>query len=47
MHSAFNVLIFPNFMFISFSFTERAMCSLEKYHLKITIIVAIVNISKS
>ena len=43
MHSAFNLLIFPNSMFIPLLFFhERAMCSPEKYHLKITIIIIII-----
>ena len=52
MHSAFNLLVFPNSMFtlLFFLFIERAMCSPEKYHLKITIIIIIFvflsNISK-
>ena len=40
MHSAFNLFVFPNYMFMLFFFLhERAMCSLEKWHLKITIII--------
>ena len=43
MHSAFNLLVFPNSMFtpllLFFIFIERAMCSPEKEHLKITIII--------
>ena len=35
MHCAFNLLVFPHSMFTY----ERAMCSLEKQHLKITIII--------
>ena len=44
MHSAFNLLVFPNAMFtpLLFLFIERAMCSPEKYHLKITIIIIII-----
>ena len=30
MHSAFNLLVFPNSMFTLFFFIERAMCSPEK-----------------
>ena len=46
MHSAFNLLFFPNAMFtpLLFLFIERAMCSLEKLHLKITIIIIIMYI---
>ena len=42
MHIAFNLLIFPNSMFtplLLFFFIDRAMCSPEKYHLRITIII--------
>ena len=45
MHSAFNLLVFPNSMFtplLLFFFIERVMCSPEKYHLKITIIIIII-----
>ena len=46
MHSAFNLLVFPNSMFTSLLFAlffnERAMCSPEKYHLKIPIIIIII-----
>ena len=52
MHSAFNLFVFPNYMFTSLLlffvcvflniFYERAMSSLEKYHLKITIIIIII-----
>ena len=42
MLSAFNLLVFPNSMFTQFFFcfffNDRAMCSLEKWHLEITII---------
>ena len=38
MHSAFNLLVFPNSMFTPF-FDQRAMCSLAKWHIKITIII--------
>ena len=52
MHSAFNLFVFPNYMFTSLLFFvcvcvffnifyERAMSSPEKYHLKITIIIII------
>ena len=47
MHCAFNLLVFPNSMFtpkmllLFFVFIERAMCSPEKQHLKITIIIII------
>ena len=43
MHSAFNLLVFPNSMFtpLLFLFIERAMCSPEKFLLKITIIIII------
>ena len=45
MHSAFNLLVFSNAMFtpLLFLFIERAMCSPEKYHLKITIIIIIID----
>ena len=44
MHSAFNLLV-PNSMFTPLFFLyERAMCSPEKWHLKITIIINIINI---
>ena len=52
MHSAFNLLVFPNSMytpllfFVFFIFIERAMCSPEKYYLEITIIIIIIIISK-
>ena len=51
MHSAFNLFVFPNYMFTSLLlflcvcmcfldiFYERAMSSPEKKHLKITIIL--------
>ena len=43
MHSAFDLLVFPNSMFIPLLFfNERAMCSPEKLHLKITIIIIII-----
>ena len=44
MHSAFNLLVFPNSMFtpLLFFYIERAMCSPEKLHLKITIIIIII-----
>ena len=44
MHSAFSLLVFPNCMFspLLFLFIERAMCSPEKYLLKITIIIIII-----
>ena len=47
MHSAFNLLVFPNSMFTPlvlflFFFIARAMCSPETYHLKITIIIIII-----
>ena len=44
MHSAFNLLVFPNSMFnpLLFLFIDRAMCSSEKSHLKITIIIIII-----
>ena len=29
MHSAFNLLIFPNFMFTPFFYSDTAMCSLD------------------
>ena len=40
-----NLLVFPNSMFtpLLFFLSERAMCSLEKYHLKITIIIIIMD----
>ena len=41
MHSALNLLAFPNSMFNPF-YIERAMCSLEKLHLKVTIITIII-----
>ena len=41
MRSAFNLFVFPNSMSTPF-FNERAMCSLEKWHLEITIIITIV-----
>ena len=46
MHSAFNLLVFPNSMFTSLLlfFTERAICSPEKLHLRITIIIIIVKL---
>ena len=45
MHSALNLLVFPNSMFTPLLFFyERAMCSPEKYHLKITIIIIIIRI---
>ena len=39
IRSAFNLLVLPNSMFTPFFLYERAMCSLEKWHLKITIII--------
>ena len=50
MHSAFNLFVFPNYMFTSLLFLflffiifyERAMSSPEKKHLKITIIIIII-----
>ena len=47
MHSAFNLLVFPYSMFtplllLFFVVVERAMCSPEKLHLKITIIIIII-----
>ena len=46
MHSAFNLLVFPNYMFTSLFFLNyflyRAMSSPEKWHLKITIIIIII-----
>ena len=54
MHSAFNLFVFPNYMFTSLLFFvcvcvffynifyERAMSSPEKYNLKITIIIIII-----
>ena len=41
MHNAFNLLVFPSAMFtpLLFLFIERAMCSPEKLHLEITIII--------
>ena len=54
MHSAFNLFVFPNYMFTSlllfflfFIFYERAMSSPEKLHLKITIIIFIFIIKRS
>ena len=51
MHSAFNLFVFPNSMFtplllLFFSY-ERVMSSPEKLHLKITIIIIIINAQKS
>ena len=49
MHCAFNQLVFPNSMFtplLLLFFIERAMCSPEKEHLKITIII-IINVTFS
>ena len=43
MHSAFSRLVFPISMFTPFLYIyERAMGSLEKWHLKITIIIIII-----
>ena len=48
MHSAFNLFVFPNYMFTSLLvlkkifFYERAMSSPEKQHIKITIIIIII-----
>ena len=44
MHSTFNLFFFPSSMFtpLSLFFNERAMCSPEKYNLKITIIIIII-----
>ena len=53
MHSAFNLLVFLNSMFTPllllffFIFIERDMCSPEKYHLEITIIIIIIIIPKN
>ena len=52
MHRAFNLFVFPNYMFTSFFFFfflsifyERAMSSPEKKHLKITIIIIIMSLT--
>ena len=44
MSSAFNLLVFPNSMFTTFLF-ERAMCTLEKLHSRITINIIIIVIN--
>ena len=41
LYNAFNLFVFPNSMFTPFLY-ERAMCSLVKYHLRITVIIIII-----
>ena len=40
MHIALDMMVFPNSMF-TFLFYERVLCSLEKKHLKIAVIIII------
>ena len=43
MHSALNLLVFPSSVLtVVVFFNERAMCSPEKLHLEITIIIIII-----
>ena len=42
MHSAFNLLIFPNSIFTPFFLFERAMCSLDKWYIEITTVIIII-----
>ena len=42
MHSDFNLLVFPNSMYTPIFQNEMTMCSHEKWHFKITIIINII-----